>query len=92
LNLLKFQVISHSLLGLIWQGLDAIEKAGIQDFGFHDLRHTFASSGTERSRSIHPMGHSSFTMNATLCSSLCGKPSERDRVLRGFPDRKGEKS
>jgi integrase len=45
---------------------DAIEKAGIQDFRFHDLRHTFASrlaqSGVDPYTIQKLMGHSSFTM------------------------------
>lgn len=45
---------------------DAIEKAGIQDFHFHDLRHTFASrlaqSGVGPYTMQKLMGHSSFTM------------------------------
>jgi integrase len=45
---------------------DAIEKAGIHDFRFHDLRHTFASrlaqSGVDPYTIQKLMGHSSFTM------------------------------
>jgi len=45
---------------------DAIEKAGIQDFRFHDLRQKFASplaqSGVDPYTIQKLMGHSSFTM------------------------------
>jgi integrase len=43
---------------------DAMEKVGIQDFRFHDLRHTFASrlaqSGVDPYTIQKLMGHSSF--------------------------------
>ena len=59
---------------------DANEKAGVQNIRFHDLRHTFSSrlaqSGLDPYKIQKLMGHSSFTMNAALCSSLCGKPEK----------------
>ena len=74
---------------------DPNEKAGVQNIRFHDLRHTFASrlaqSGIDRYKIQKLMGHSSFTMNAALCSSLRGKPEKGNRVLRSPTNRQGKK-
>jgi integrase len=62
---------------------DACKKAGIEDFTFHDLRHTFATRFIEATRDIHTlakiMGHSTTYMTERYAHLTDETAAERMR-------------
>jgi integrase len=69
----------------------ACRRAGIQDFHFHDLRHTaaslYASRGCDLVTLQHLLGHKSINMTMRYAHLL---PSSHDKVRRIMQDLLGE--
>jgi integrase len=68
---------------------DAQDRAGVKRFGFHGLRHLYASrlqeAGASPAHTRDRMGHSSITMTDNYTHDLADGRAFSDAVARDFP-------